>query len=86
MTRISLRAAAAVVPRPDPTPGPLCGVAKARLSMSDDDRGYLDELIAGSDPDRYIARLLVAAGHDIGIQTVRRHRRGDCSCQRRAAA
>lgn len=68
-----------------PGPGPRCTIWT--LLHETLDGTDADELRAALDdrgiPARAIADVMTAAGHNLGDQTVNRHRAGRCSCGRR---
>jgi hypothetical protein len=73
----------AIKSAPASLPGPKCGVYTLRTVLSDADRKDLD--VALTDimiSNKAIMMALNARGFSIGLQSVSRHRRGDCSCGR----
>lgn len=50
-------------------------------SLDDEDRGALEEALAGPTTGEAIARVLQASGYHMAGATVQRHRRGNCMCE-----
>lgn len=63
--------------------GPKCSVGKLLAKSSSEDRAALQDALA-ADPDEW-PTVAIARAIQIGAHTVRRHRRGDCSCDRNGA-
>ncbi len=60
---------------------PKCDVSIALASLPKKDAAALREAIADEAfPATQIARAVRAEGYRMGDSTVRRHRRGDCTC------
>lgn len=73
----------AIKSAPSSLPGPKCAVYLVRRSLSDSDRNDLDAALTDiMIANKAIVSALTARGYDIGLQSVGRHRRGDCSCGR----
>lgn len=67
--------------KPAPRYKPRCGVAAVIATLTGDDLSALHAAL--SDPGftaSEIARALRLEGHNVGDDSVRRHRRGDCTC------
>jgi len=60
--------------------GPRCAIGKVIAKASDDDRTALQDAL-NADPDEWPASA-IAKALNVGEHTVRRHRRGACSCGR----
>lgn len=63
--------------------GPPCSVGVMVQQMTKEERADFeaacqDQLIAGS----IIARVLIRRGYDIKVEALRRHRKGECRCER----
>ena len=62
--------------------GFMCRVAKVKLEMSKKDAAELQEALDDITIDgTAIARVLSNRGIKIGVNSIQRHRRGDCSCE-----
>jgi hypothetical protein len=62
-------------------PGFSCGVLRLTESMSPEERTELAEALASTVDNAALQRALQNRGHDIGYQTLQRHRSGSCSCR-----
>lgn len=64
------------------TIGGICSVGTLLASLSAEDRADLESVMPDTIafPSRAIQRVLLARGHKIAEETIRRHRRGDCKC------
>jgi hypothetical protein len=63
--------------------GPPCSVGMAVEQMSVDERK--DFLAAASDPyiaSTIITKVLIRRGYNVKAEAVRRHRKGECRCER----
>lgn len=63
--------------------GPSCSVGMMIEKMTEDERSDFraaceDDMIAGT----IIARVLNRRGYDIKVEALRRHRKGECRCER----
>lgn len=68
---------------PATLPGPKCGVYLVRAVLSAEDRADLDTALADiMIANKAIMLALNARGLTISLQSISRHRRGDCSCGR----
>lgn len=62
--------------------GFLCKVAKVKMEMSKKDAAELQEALEDVTIDgTAIARVMGNRGIKIGVTSIQRHRRGDCSCE-----
>jgi hypothetical protein len=60
---------------------PKCRYAHVYVSLDADDRGTLDGALDNPGlSTAQLARALRAEGHQIGEDSIRRHRTGDCAC------
>lgn len=64
--------------------GPLCGIAVVLNRVSDADATALRTYLAERDTvtTAAIHRALIRENHQVGKNTIERHRRGECSCER----
>lgn len=61
--------------------GPPCTMRTVLEALNDDDRKALEEALADrTQPHTHIFRVLRDNGVNISINTVHRHRRGECAC------
>ena len=66
-----------------PQARPRCTVAKILDELDPERTGYLQEALARPHIlHRTLANVLTDWGHPISLETVSRHRRGDCRCER----
>lgn len=83
MTKMSLAAAAELVP--ESRKGPSCTIATLIDQLDDEDRTQLNawiELPSSAMSHSRLARILRAAGHNVGTDPLARHRKGECACLR----
>lgn len=70
-------------PKPGRTRGPTCSVLLVMSELEPHDvaelQSWLDDVRITSDS---IYASLTSAGHRVGRQTIGRHRRGECACER----
>lgn len=65
------------------TKGPACTVGQLLDSLPDDERPAVAAALDDpSIPYTVLSRALGKAGHKIGAETIRRHRKGDCACRK----
>ncbi len=62
--------------------GGTCGVAVLTSRLSEAEQAELIEALESDVSASAITKALELRGHDIGHQTIGRHRRGQCSCPR----
>ena len=79
MGKLSTAIAAEVKPQ-----GGLCTVPAFLASLPKEVRADLDEALRSVTPTAPIVRALKKLGHEIGMETLRRHRNGECKCDGRA--
>lgn len=61
--------------------GPPCTMRTVLEALSDEDRGALEAALTDmTQPHAHIYRVLRENGVEISINTVHRHRRGECAC------
>lgn len=65
------------------TKGPTCSVGQLLDALPDDERDAVASALADpAHPYTVLSRALGKAGHKIGAETIRRHRKGDCACRK----
>lgn len=63
------------------TSGPSCAMGRILADMTKEDREHTKIALADvTIQSPAIARVLKNRGHTVGNETVRRHRKGSCSC------
>lgn len=67
---------------PPPKRAHICKFANVRSVLSSSDQKILDEAMADTEswPTETLLRELKKRGLDVGRETLRLHRRGDCVC------
>lgn len=68
--------------QPPPKRVPMCKMSAVRATLVQTDQKILDDALANFEdwPTDVLVRELKKRGLDIGRETVRAHRRGDCVC------
>lgn len=62
--------------------GPLCLTGQLLEKLSDEERQEVNNALdIPNIPGAAIARALKVWGHDIGVSSIYRHRRKECSCE-----
>lgn len=72
--------AEAILLVPERKNGPTCSVGDLLGTLTEQDAATLVALLAGFKTSANIVRALEIAGYMIAVQSLNRHRRGECRC------
>lgn len=62
-------------------PTGVCGVKSLYERLDPTEQAEFTEALASHVPAAPLSQALARRGHNIGYQTISRHRRGECSCR-----
>ena len=62
--------------------GGTCGVRRLMDRLSESEQAELREALTAPVQSKALSKALSNRGHDLPPQTIGRHRRGDCTCDR----